>query len=169
MEPHHVVEAVGIVVLGLVFYSYARRWFESTERAPRPARALLRILVNGLAFGLLTVALMIARIDVGQGVFVDARAVPIALITPVEGGWAGPSPRWWRASTAWRGSAAPARRRACSGLLATAGASGPGAGVGAARRGCARAPRVRPGRRRVHHHVRLVLARGRARIAIFTA
>jgi len=89
MEPHHVVEAVGIVVLGLVFYSYARRWLESTERGPRPARAPLRILVNGLAFGLLTVALMISRIDVGQGVFVDARAVPIALITLVEGGWAG--------------------------------------------------------------------------------
>src|SRR5262249_57500798 len=39
MEPHHVVEAVGIVVLGLVFYSYARRWFEAAERSARPARA----------------------------------------------------------------------------------------------------------------------------------
>ena len=123
MEPHHVVEAVGIVVLGLVFYSYARRWFESTERAPRPARAPLRILVNGLAFGLLSVALMIARIDVGQGVFVDARAVPIALITLVEGGWAGLLAALVACvyRGAWLGgSGAPA---GVLGLLATAGAS----------------------------------------------
>jgi signal transduction histidine kinase len=123
MEPHHVVEAVGIVVLGLVFYSYARRWFESTERAPRPARVPLRILVNGLAFGLLTVALMIARIDVGQGVFVDARAVPIALITLVEGGWAGLLAALVACvyRVAWLGgSGAPA---GVLGLLATAGAS----------------------------------------------
>jgi signal transduction histidine kinase len=123
MEPHHVVEAVGIVVLGLVFYSYARRWFESTERAPRPARVPLRILVNGLAFGLLTVALMISRIDVGQGVFVDARAVPIALITLVEGGWAGLLAALVACvyRVAWLGgSGAPA---GVLGLLATAGAS----------------------------------------------
>jgi signal transduction histidine kinase len=123
MEPHHVVEAVGIVVLGLVFYSYARRWFESAERLARPARAPLRILTHGLAFGLLTVALMISRIEVGQGVFVDARAVPIALITLVEGGWAG----LFAALVAcvyrvvWLGgSGAPA---GVLGLLATAGAS----------------------------------------------
>jgi signal transduction histidine kinase len=89
MEPHHVIEAVGIVVLGLVFYSYALRWLQSTEGVRRPGRTGLRILVNGLAFGILTVALMISRIEVGQGVFVDARSVPIALITLVEGGWAG--------------------------------------------------------------------------------
>lgn len=86
---HHVVEAVGIVVLGLVFYSYARRWLGSTERIPRRLRIPLRVLVNGLAFGLVAVALMISRIEVGQGTFVDARAVPIALVTLVEGGWAG--------------------------------------------------------------------------------
>ena len=123
MEPHHVVEAVGIVVLGLVFYSYSRRWFESTERAARPARVPLRILVNGLAFGLLTVALMISRIDVGQGVFVDARAVPIALITLVEGGWAGLLAALVACvyRVAWLGgSGAPA---GVLGLLATAGAS----------------------------------------------
>ena len=123
MEPHHVVEAVGIVVLGLVFYSYSRRWFESTERAARPARVPLRILVNGVAFGLLTVALMISRIDVGQGVFVDARAVPIALITLVEGGWAGLLAALVACvyRVAWLGgSGAPA---GVLGLLATAGAS----------------------------------------------
>src|SRR4029450_13321073 len=88
MEPHHVIEAVGIVVLGLVFYSYALRWLQS-ERVPRAARARLRIVVNGLAFGILPGALMISRLEVGEGGFVDARAVPIALITLVEGGWAG--------------------------------------------------------------------------------
>ena len=45
--------------------------------------------MNGIAFGLVAVALMISRIEVSQGMFVDARAVPIALVTLVEGGWAG--------------------------------------------------------------------------------
>jgi LytS/YehU family sensor histidine kinase len=85
VDYHHVVEAAGIVVLGLVFYSYVRRWLQPT----RGLLGLLRPLLTGLAFGLLAVALMISRIHVGQGVFVDARAVPIALITLVEGGWAG--------------------------------------------------------------------------------
>jgi len=123
MEPHHVVEAVGIVVLGLVFYSYARRWFELAERSARLARAPLRILVHGLAFGLLTVALMISRIEVGQGFFVDARAVPIALVTLVEGGWAGLLAALvacvYRA--AWLGG--PGAPAGVLGLLATAGAS----------------------------------------------
>jgi signal transduction histidine kinase len=82
---HHVVEAAGIVVLGLVVYSYSRRWFQAVGRIdPR-----LRSLANGVVFGVLTIALMISRIEVGQGTFVDARAVPIALVTLVEGGWAG--------------------------------------------------------------------------------
>jgi LytS/YehU family sensor histidine kinase len=85
VDYHHVVEAAGIVMLGLVFYSYVRRWLQSTRGLP----GRLRPLLTGLAFGLLAVALMVSRIHVGQGVFVDARAVPIALITLVEGGWAG--------------------------------------------------------------------------------
>ncbi|OLD37484.1 MAG: hypothetical protein AUI57_10740 [Candidatus Rokubacteria bacterium 13_1_40CM_2_68_8] len=123
VDSHHVVEAVGIVVLGLVFYSYARRWLESTERIAHRLRTPLRILVNGLVFGLLAVALMISRIEVGQGVFVDARAVPIALVTLVEGGWAGLVAALvasiYRA--VWLGgSGAPA---GVLGLLATAGAA----------------------------------------------
>jgi len=85
MDFHHVIEAAGIVALGLVFYSYARRWLQSTARIDRRLRPLL----NGLAFGLLAITLMISRIQVGPGTFVDARAVPIALVTLVEGGWAG--------------------------------------------------------------------------------
>jgi signal transduction histidine kinase len=118
---HHVVEAVGIVVLGLVFYSYARRWLGSTERTPHRLRAPLRILVNGSAFGLVAIALMISRIEVSQGMFVDARTVPIALVTLVEGGWAGLVAAL--VASAYRvwlgGSGAPAGVLA---LLATAGA-----------------------------------------------
>src|SRR5262249_51163808 len=85
LDIHHVVEAAGIVVLGLVFYSYARRWFDSNlHLSPR-----LRALIVGAVFGILTIALMISRIEVGQGTYVDARALPIALITLVEGTGAG--------------------------------------------------------------------------------
>ena len=81
MEFHHVMEAAGVIVLGLVFYSYVFRWFQA--RAPLDRR--VRPAVNGLAFGALAVVLMVARIHVSDGVFVDARAVPIALIALVEG------------------------------------------------------------------------------------
>ncbi len=81
MEFHHVMEAAGVIVLGLVFYSYMLRGF--LGRAPVGPRA--RRAANGLAFGGLAVLLMIARIHVGDGSFVDARAVPIALIGLVEG------------------------------------------------------------------------------------
>ena len=43
------------------------------------------MLVNGLAFGALTVVLMVARIEVGQDGFIDARHVPLALIALFEG------------------------------------------------------------------------------------
>src|SRR6058998_4124535 len=69
LDIHHVIEAAGIVVLGLVFYSYARRWFDSNRQIdPR-----LRALAVGVIFGVLTIALMISRIEVGQGTYVDAR------------------------------------------------------------------------------------------------
>ena len=118
VDIHHVVEAAGIVVLGLVFYSYARRWFDEHPRIdPR-----LRALATGLTFGILTIALMISRIEVGQGTFVDARAVPIALVTLVEGGWAGLIAAL--VASAYRltlgGTGAPA---GVAGLLGTAGAA----------------------------------------------
>ncbi|PYN35419.1 MAG: hypothetical protein DME01_12170 [Candidatus Rokuibacteriota bacterium] len=118
VDIHHVIEAAGIVVLGLVFYSYARRWFDANRRIdPR-----LRALFVGLLFGVLTIALMISRIEVGQGTFVDARALPIALITLVEGGGAGLVAALvasaYRASLG--GGGAPA---GVVGLLATAGAA----------------------------------------------
>jgi signal transduction histidine kinase len=85
VEWHHIVEAAGIVSIGLVFYSHACRWFTPPARLQPRWRAL----VMGLAFGVLTVVLMIARIEVAPGVWIDARAVPVALVTLVEGWPAG--------------------------------------------------------------------------------
>ncbi len=75
--------------------------------------------MNGLAFGALAVVLMIARIQVGDGAFVDGRHIPIALIALFEG-WptgllASAAPTlyrlWQGGSGAWPGAA---------GLVATA-------------------------------------------------
>lgn len=118
VDVHHVIEAAGIVVLGLVFYSYARRWLDAHGRLD----ARLRALVTGVIFGLLTIALMISRIEVGPGAFVDARALPIALITLVEGGGAGLVAALvacaYRISLGGAGASA-----GVMGLLATAGAA----------------------------------------------
>ena len=85
MEFHHVMEAAGVLVLGLVFYSYSSKWFApGAWPGPRWRHA-----VNGLAFGTLAVVLMISRIEVAKGVFIDARAVPVALVALIEGWPAG--------------------------------------------------------------------------------
>jgi signal transduction histidine kinase len=85
MDYHHVLEAAGVVVFGLVFYSYTFRWFRPKGRLdPR-----WRPVITGLAFGVLSVVLMIARIRVHTDEFIDARAVPIALITLIDGWRAG--------------------------------------------------------------------------------
>jgi len=81
VDVHHVIEAVGIVIIGLVVYSYLYRWY-----APGPLSHRGRIVANGVLFGGLSVLLMIARIQVGESVFVDARVVPIALVGLFEGG-----------------------------------------------------------------------------------
>jgi PAS domain S-box-containing protein len=82
MNAYHILEAVGLLVLGLLFYSYTFAWFASSRPAHRFGRALL----HGLGFGALTVAMMIARIEIAPGVFIDPRAVPVALIGLFEGG-----------------------------------------------------------------------------------
>jgi diguanylate cyclase len=82
MDLHHVSEAAGIVIIGLVVYSYICRWFEPA--GPWPRR--WRVVATGFVFGAQSVALIIARIQVGEGEFVDARAVPLALIGLFEGG-----------------------------------------------------------------------------------
>ena len=86
MDYHHVVEVAGAVALVLVFYSYTWRWFDPSAS---PRRVRWRPLLNGVVFGLLAVFLMASRIQVGDGRFVDARAVPLALITLMEGPLAG--------------------------------------------------------------------------------
>ena len=85
MDYHHVMEAAGVVVFGLVFYSYTFRWFRPKGRFDRRWRPV----ITGLAFGVLALVLMIARIWVHEDLFIDARVVPIALITLIEGWWAG--------------------------------------------------------------------------------
>lgn len=81
MNFHHLLEAVGILVIGLLFYSYAYPRLRGERRGPKLARALL----HGLSFGTLTVAMMVSRIEISPGIFIDARVVPVALVGLFEG------------------------------------------------------------------------------------
>ena len=83
VDLHHVVEVVGIMVAGLLFYSYAYPWL-----APGAGARWRRPLLHGVAFGVLAVGLMKAAIQVGPGGmdYVDARLLPIALVGLFEGG-----------------------------------------------------------------------------------
>ena len=85
MDYHHLLEATGTVVSGLLFYSLAYGWFAPDDPRRRP----LWIVVMGLGWGGLAVILMISRIQTVEGVFVDGRVVPVAIIGLFEGGWAG--------------------------------------------------------------------------------
>lgn len=69
----------------MLFYSYTDHWFGPGRRGGQP----VRVLANGVFFGLLAVVLMIARIRLTEGVFIDARNVPVALIGLFEGWPAG--------------------------------------------------------------------------------
>jgi signal transduction histidine kinase len=80
MDYHHVIEAAGVVSLGLIAYSYLVRWFETGP----PVWQRWRPVAIGLAFGVVAIVLMISRIHVGDERFVDARAIPIALVALVE-------------------------------------------------------------------------------------
>jgi len=84
MDYHHLLEATGTVVSGLLFYSLAYGWFAPDDPRRRP----LWIAVMGLAWGGLAIILMISRIQTVEGVFVDGRVVPVAVIGLFEGGWA---------------------------------------------------------------------------------
>jgi PAS domain S-box-containing protein len=83
MDYHHLLEATGIVVSGILFYSLAYGWFAPDDPRRRP----FWMVTLGLAWGAITVVLMISRIETREGVFIDARAIPIALIGLFEG-WA---------------------------------------------------------------------------------
>jgi PAS domain S-box-containing protein len=85
MDYHHLLEATGIVVSGVLFYSLAYGWFAPDD----PRRRSLWLVALGLAWGGIAVVLMISRIQTKDGVFVDGRTIPIALISLFEGWGAG--------------------------------------------------------------------------------
>jgi len=69
----------------VLFYSYTYQQFPVGSR--RGQR--LRVVANGIFFGGVSVILMIARIQLDSGVYIDARNVPVALIALFEGWPAG--------------------------------------------------------------------------------
>jgi len=83
--PGHLIENAGLLILGLLVYSYVGRWLPSHQ----PERRLPRQLVLGLLFGAITVIMMIERIQIRGGLFIDARWVPVALVGLFEGTPAG--------------------------------------------------------------------------------
>jgi hypothetical protein len=88
MDLHHLLEAAGIVVAGVLFYSLAYGWFEPDDPRRRP----LWVGVLGLAWGGIAVLLMISRIETAEGVFIDGRVIPVAIIGLFDGlfdGWGG--------------------------------------------------------------------------------
>ena len=85
MDYHHLLEAAGTVVSGVLLYSLAYVWLAPEDPRRRP----LWIGVMGLMWGGLAVILMISRIQTVEGVFVDGRLIPLAVIGLFEGGWAG--------------------------------------------------------------------------------
>jgi len=85
MDYHHLLEAAGIVVSGVLFYSLAYGWFAPDD----PRRRILWVIALGLVWGGIAVVLMISRIQTTEGIFIDGRVIPIALIGLFEGGWAG--------------------------------------------------------------------------------
>ncbi|MBI3031487.1 MAG: PAS domain S-box protein [Candidatus Rokubacteria bacterium] len=83
--PGHLIENAGLLILGVLVYSYVGRWLPSH----RPEGRLPRQLVLGLLFGAITVVMMIERIEIRDGLFIDARWVPVALVGLFEGATAG--------------------------------------------------------------------------------
>ncbi|HET8578810.1 MAG TPA: LytS/YhcK type 5TM receptor domain-containing protein [Methylomirabilota bacterium] len=81
MEYHDLLEAVGIVVSGVLFYSYTYSWFPPGH----PERQRWWTAVLGLSFGLLSILMMLTRIQIGRDLYMDARLVPVALIGLFEG------------------------------------------------------------------------------------
>jgi PAS domain S-box-containing protein len=81
MNVHEIFEAIGLLVIGLLFYSYVRGVF---QRQP-PSRRRWQSVVLGVGFGILSVVLMRAGIQLEPGIFIDARNTSIALIGLFEG------------------------------------------------------------------------------------
>jgi PAS domain S-box-containing protein len=81
MNFQQILESLGILVSGVLFYSYTYNWFPPGH----PQRQRWWTAVLGLSFGGLAIAMMITRIEIAPGVFIDARLVPVALIGLFEG------------------------------------------------------------------------------------
>ncbi|MBI2544802.1 MAG: PAS domain S-box protein [Candidatus Rokubacteria bacterium] len=79
--PGHLIENAGLLILGVLVYSYVGRWLPSH----RPELRGRRQLVLGRLFGVITVLMMIERIELPGGQFIDARWVPVALVGLFEG------------------------------------------------------------------------------------
>jgi PAS domain S-box-containing protein len=79
------IENGGLLILGVLAYSYVGRRLPSH----RPEVRLKRQLVLGTLFGLITVIMMVERIQIRGGLFIDARWVPVALVGLFEGTAAG--------------------------------------------------------------------------------
>lgn len=80
----HLVLNAGLIVLGVLAYSYA---YQASR--PRPGgwslQAGWRGVVSGVAFGVTAMVLMLDRVPVAPGIVIDARNVPVALVTLFEG------------------------------------------------------------------------------------
>ena len=83
MDYHHLLEAAGIVVSGVLFYSLAYGWFDPDD----PRHRALWVTAHGLAWGGIAVVLMISRIQTSGGIFVDGRVIPVAIVGLFEGWW----------------------------------------------------------------------------------
>jgi len=81
MNVHEIFEAIGLLVIGLLFYSYVRGVF---QRQPHSVRRW-QPMALGAGFGVLSVILMRSGIQLEPGVFIDARNTSIALIGLFEG------------------------------------------------------------------------------------
>jgi len=81
-------------------------------------------MLNGAVFGGLAVVVMTARIEIADGVYVDARNVPVALIALFEGGLTGSLAAtlpaayrlWLGGSGAWAGVVSLGAAAAAGGL-----------------------------------------------------
>ncbi|HEY7434576.1 MAG TPA: LytS/YhcK type 5TM receptor domain-containing protein [Methylomirabilota bacterium] len=106
MDYHHLLEAAGLVVSGVLFYALAYGWFAPDD----PRRRAVWGVALGLVWGAIAVILMISRIQTKEGIFIDGRTIPIALIGLFEG-W-GPALIAGLAAAAYRtylgGGGAPA-------------------------------------------------------------
>jgi PAS domain S-box-containing protein len=69
----------------VLFYSYSYQWFPPGTRADHR----WRVLTNGVVFGALALVMMVSRIQLSEGLFMDARNAPVALIALFEGWPAG--------------------------------------------------------------------------------